>query len=641
MPDRAMPARAQRRATNVIMRALVPIAILAVTLPPLADRVVASGHAAVMEALAAVSPAALLAALAATAASFLGVGRYEATVHRWLGTGAGPGAAAAIGSAAVAVSQTLGSGLLTGTLARWRGMPGLPLLGAARVTAAVSVTFMAALAVLVLLAAGGLGLPGGVTPLVLLPGLAVMILAPALSLAPHRFRAAMPPLGVLAALLALAAADVLAAGAAFWLLLPDDPALSFRAVLPAFALALAAGLLSGTPGGVGPFEITLLTLLPEAPQTGLLAGILGFRLVYFALPAILGAAWLALRPTSVPEVGAPPPLSAGRLRAACRAEAGLARQGELAPLGPGGVMLAGITTQAVVAVSDPLAPVAPGLALDMLSAEALRRARRPLLYKCGARLAAEARGRGWTVLAVAEEAWLDPCAFRLDRPKMRGLRRKLRAAEAAGVTVARATALPLTEMAVVAAEWAAARGGERGFSMGRFSPDHVAAQRVWLARAEGRLLGFVTFHQGAREWTLDLVRLRPDAPDGTAHALVAAALAEAARAGLKRLSLAAVPVERPLPRPLERPAAARSGAGLRRFKSAFNPAWEPLYAAAPGRLALGLGLWDVFWRVHRPLPLPTPTMQRAQDDHDEYRLAAGEARVAWPRATHPLTTRLP
>jgi phosphatidylglycerol lysyltransferase len=356
---------------------------------------------------------------------------------------------------------------------------------------------------------------------------------------------------------------------------------AFRAVLPAFALALAAGLLSGTPGGVGPFEITLLTLLPEAPQTGLLAAILGFRLVYFALPAILGAAWLALRPISVPEVGAPPPLSARRLRAAPgRGRARAAGGTRAARAGRGDAHRhhdAGRRRR-----GDPLAPVAPGLALDMLSAEALRRARRPLLYKCGARLAAEARGRGWTVLAVAEEAWLDPCAFRLDRPEMRGLRRKLRAAEAAGVTVARATALPLTEMAAVAAEWAAARGGERGFSMGRFSPDHVAAQRVWLARAEGRLLGFVTFHQGAREWTLDLVRLRPDAPDGTAHALVAAALAEAARAGLKRLSLAAVPVERPLPRPLERPAAARSGDGLRRFKSAFDPSWETALCRRPG-----------------------------------------------------------
>ncbi len=633
MSDRASAGRAPRRAVATMLRTVLPLAILAATLPPVARHVAESDLASVASAFGAVPPAALLAALAATAASFAAVGRYDAAVHRWLGTGAQPGRAAEVGAASVAVSQTLGFGLVTGALARWRGMPALTLVDAARVTGAVSLTFMAALAVLVLAVSLALGLPADLSAAVLLPGAALLVLAPALSLAPHRYRAAMPSLGLLAALLGLAALDVAAAGAAFWVLLPDHPALSFAAVLPAFVLALAAGLVSGTPGGVGPFEITLLALLPQAPQVELLAAILGFRIVYYALPAVLGAAWLALRPDAAPEADVP--RRDPCLRSAPRAEAGLARQGELRPIGPGGLLLAGITTQAVAAVGDPICPVAPARALDALEAEAAARARAPLLYKCGARLAASARRRGWTVLAVAEEAWIAPGRFSLDRPALRGLRRKLRGAEGAGVSVARGdAALPLAEMAAVAAAWAAARGGERGFSMGRFAPGYVAAQRVYLARAEGRLLGFVTFHEGAREWTLDLVRLDPEAPDGTAHALVAAALADAARAGLPRLSLAAVPVARPLPPALDRRVASRSGEGLRRFKAAFDPSWERLYAAAPGRVALALGLWDVAWRIHRPAPLPAPPMQRPQDGYDDYRVAAGEARVAW--AARPL-----
>jgi phosphatidylglycerol lysyltransferase len=134
----------------------------------------------------------------------------------------------------------------------------------------------------------------------------------------------------------------------------------------------------------------------------------------------------------------------------------------------------------------------------------------------------------------------------------------------------------------------------------------VAGQRVYLARHGDRLVAFLTFHDGAREWTLDLVRALPDAPDGAAYALLAGAIGDAAEAGMPRLSLAAVPAEGRWPPRLARLAGRHTGDGLRRFKSAFDPSWETLYAAAPGRLSLALGLWDVFWRVHRPRPLPAP-----------------------------------
>ena len=354
--------------------------------------------------------------------------------------------------------------------------------------------------------------------------------------------------------------------------------------------------------------MSLLALLPQAPQAELLAATVGFRIVYYALPAIAGAAYLALRPATAPTRAEAPALSPAALRAAPRAEAGLARQGELAPLsGPGAVLLAGVTTQAVVAVGDPIAAVCPSRAIAVLGDTAAARARLPLLYKCGARVAARARGLGWTVIPAAEEAWIAPGRFRLDAPAHRRLRRKLRAAEAAGITVARGGAtLPMDEMEEVAAAWSQAHGGERGFSMGRFSPGYVAGQRVYLARREDRLVAFLTFHEGAREWTLDLVRSRPDAPDGAAYALLSAAIGDAAKAGLPRLSLAAVPVEGRWPPLLVRLAGHRGGDGLRRFKSAFAPSWETLYAAAPGRVSLALGLWDVFWRVHRPRPLPLP-----------------------------------
>jgi phosphatidylglycerol lysyltransferase len=240
MPDRHFSPRAPRRATFSVLRVVLPVAILAATLPPLAAHFAATDAVAVAAALSAVTPVALIAALGATALSLAAVGRYETGIHRWLGTGADRVDAARVGAASVAISQTLGFGLVTGAFARWRGLPGLTLLGAGRATLAVTVTFMAALAVLVIAATLLLGRPAAAPVWVVLPGGAVLLLVPVLSLAPHRFDGAMPPLGLLATLLAVAAVDVAAAGAAFWLLLPPDPALAFAAVLPAFTLALAA-----------------------------------------------------------------------------------------------------------------------------------------------------------------------------------------------------------------------------------------------------------------------------------------------------------------------------------------------------------------------------------------------------------------
>jgi phosphatidylglycerol lysyltransferase len=586
--------------------------------------------AAVGRSLSAVPPAALLLALTATSISFLAAGRFDAAVHRWLGTGADEAAAVRTGAAAVAVSQTTGFGLITGALARWRGLPGLPLIGATRVTAAVTGAFMCALAAAILLAGLVTGLPHGAPDWVLAPGAAVLIVYPVLALLPCRPAGLVPPLALALPLLSIATIDLLAASAAFWILLPPDPAFAAAAVLPAFLLALAAGLVSGTPGGVGPFEITLLALLPGAPQAELLAAIFGFRLVYYAIPGVAGAAWLALRDGDAATAPTSAPLTSATLAAASRAEAGLVRQGDLGVLTTrGGTLVGSVTGQAMVVVGDPIRRVPPGESLAVLGAEASARGRLPLLYKCGARLAGAARASGWAVVPVAEEAWIAPAAFRLATPARRRLRRKLRAAEAAGVEVGhRDGPLPLREMEAVAAEWARSRGGERGFSMGRFAPGYASAQRVYLAHHAGRLAAFVTFHQGAREWTLDLVRARDDAPDGTTFALVAAAIADAAAARLPRVSLAAVRAEG-----LWHPAASRLARriapdGLRQFKAAFDPAWETLYAAAPGRLSLALGLWDVAWRIRRPIPLPAATMQEAQDRHENYPVAAGRPCMA-------------
>jgi phosphatidylglycerol lysyltransferase len=140
--------------------------------------------------------------------------------------------------------------------------------------------------------------------------------------------------------------------------------------------------------------------------------------------------------------------------------------------------------------------------------------------------------------------------------------------------------------------------------MGRFAPFYVGAQRVWLARAGGRIVAFATFHEGGAEWVLDLMRWDAGAPDGTMHALVARATGDAAGAGVGRVSLAALPCP-PRCGPARRLFLRLGGAeGLARFKSAFAPRAETLYIAAPSWPALGLALADILRAVHRPGPLP-------------------------------------
>lgn len=156
-------------------------------------------------------------------------------------------------------------------------------------------------------------------------------------------------------------------------------------------------------------------------------------------------------------------------------------------------------------------------------------------------MAAAARRAGWATLPLAREAWLDPAGFSTDGSSRRQLRRKLRKAEAAGVVVSAAKTAPLADMDRVARAWAKARGGERGFSMGTWDPATLPWSRVFLARRDGKPIGFLTLHANNNEWTLDLMRQLPDAPDGTMHLMLTQAITAAGDAGIARLSLAAVP----------------------------------------------------------------------------------------------------
>lgn len=545
-------------------------------------------------------------ALLATAVSFWAVGRYDAVVHRMIGTKTDTKTAHRAGIAGIAISQTLGLGVLTGALVRWRMLPDATLWQSTRLSAAVAASFLAGWAVvtglaLLLFAPDMLG--GRMVAALPVVGAVALIIA---SLAGRKINVMgrqinWPSLTSIFSIFSLSVVDTAAAALALYVLLPDAASLPLTTLYPAFLLALGAALISGTPGGVGPFEVTLLALLPSIGAEPMLGAILAYRVVYYALPAILAVILLARgpRPTgqATPKLHIPPRSEQKRLiHNAPFAEANLLRQGGKMLLSQGletPHLLVSQTQQALVALRDPLCTSSPEMALQSLVSTANSHAKFACLYKCSARMAAVARQSGFFVLPIAYEAWLDPRSFSAQTSNHRQLRRKLRKAQKAGITTTHTTTLPLQDMARVSADWVARSGGERGFSMGLFTPEFVQSQRCYLAMQDGQLQGFITLNTCETEWSLDLMRQTAAAPDGIMHALLAHALEDAAALTLPRLSLASVPFEHQNKVLRKLVQSACDSAGLKQFKSAFAPHWQTLYMATPNRLQFAVSAFDI------------------------------------------------
>ncbi len=598
MVDGYSASRGALRRAFSLRKNSVPLLIAALCLLILYQKLDGTDAGALALSLGRVEPWQWAGACLATALSFLAVGQYDTLFHGWLRTGVKPGRAFRAGTSAIALAQTLGFGLATGTFARWRALPELSFGTALKLTHCVSFSFMGALGIIVaaVLAAGGQPWAWGVAAIALV-GIGA---AAALSLfRPVWCPVVLPPLGLMTKLVLLTAADLVFMACAFYILVPAETGLPFWPLFRAFVIALGAGLVLGTPGGVGPFELTLIALLPMVPETELVAAVVAFRLVYFALPACLGALVLARPSAAAPAEPRHPAPAAPQLRAEATGLAHL--PGHELAWQSGRALHMAEASQTLVTIGDPATGgvLQPG---DLRAATDAARERGlfPSLYKIGARSAAVARSAGWSVLLISEDASIDPASFNTDGASRRQLRRNLGKAEKAAVHIVEVTDLPINEMASVARDWAERCGGERGFSMGRFDRDHVGRQKCFLAYRDGDLTAFVTFHVTADEWALDLMRDRRGSGQGTMHALIVAAIRAARERGVARVSLAAMPLANP-PALLNR---AQDMDGLRRFKLSFAPDVSPLYLAAPAPHLLALAGADILLRIRSP---ETPT----------------------------------
>lgn len=563
-----------------------------------------------------------LAALAAVGISFWAVAQYDVIAHRHFGTNVPAPVARGTGAAAITVAQTTGFGPAVGAALRWRMIGGLGSAKIIQVTAFVTATFCAAWAILAVGAVAPILLERPALSLLIIPCLLVLGCLTLIRF--HRVRVGkryvrLPTVRAFLSLVAFAAIDVICAGTALKLLLPPDFGPDLVTLVAAFTLALGAGMIGGTPGGVGPFEMTLIWLLPQTPIEDLAAALIAFRLVYYAVPCVFGALWALLAPRhtafSAPELEA--------TLTGPRPEFGIAAQNDHSALS--GFAAEGVALRTPHSLALFLGPLEGSLSqlIPELRRAAREENRIPCLYKIEARDARDMRDAGWTVLPFAMEAHINPATHRLDGPQFRQLRRQVRKAEQNGVRVARLTDPDWERLTEIHSRWEDAHGAERGLTMGRFCPIYLSDKPLYGAWQGDRLIAFTSWLRSDGSMSLDVTRHMPDAPHGTMHALIHHVIATAAAHDISDISLAAVPHP-------NTPHWIENSAGLSRFKSSFAPTWRPLYFAAPNALAMTLCAADLRQTIVRPPPL----RRSVQDlwDLDAMVSAPRHATVAPPTA---------
>lgn len=538
-----------------------------------------------------------------TALSFRAIGTYDVLVHKVLNTRQPAHLARGAGVKAIALSQTLGFGAITSALVRWRCLPHLPAVQIARLSATVSLSFLVGLAAVAGLVIPLSGLMAWSWPFALVGIVAVLALALLGKLA-YRSGWIPSPLRrrTLLALLLATAADTAFAAAALWMLWPE--AISFHLLFAAYLVALGAGLMSNTPGGVGAFDLTLLALVPVNDDAATMAAILAFRVIYYALPATLALVSL-LRPM--------PMASHAPLQ---HDEAALAMQDAIVQHHPKGPLL----TLPAFGAGAVMGDLPRGMTIADLNSPHPK-----AIYKCSALQAAQARRAGWAVLRCARDAIISLDDWTILGPERRQLRRALRFFAGSGLTIREIR--HFDRLRPIAESWAKDHGGERGLSMGRFCETYLRRQRVFAAFDHQRPIAFVSFHHGPR-WTLDLMRHGRDVPTGTMQALICAAIDAARADGATSLSLSSVPAPEPHFPYAKR--AVQDAAGLVRFKSAFAPDWQPRYICGRTHVHLFATMVTLAFGILRPAPLARP--HSVHPDNEDYSFAP------LPASCEPLLT---
>lgn len=288
---------------------MVSVVILCVALWFLHRELAGLSHEAIVAHIKSIPLPALLASIGFTVASYLVLTLYDFVALRHFGLTVPYPKAALTGFMAYAVGHNVGLVALSGGSIRYR-LYSLAGLSAAEIAGAiVFITVTFGLGASGLIGIALLLLPAAQTavlklPAVLLVSTGVLFLAvPGAYLAVSllrrapieigNWRVAVPRPQIALAQLGISVADLAFAAATLYVLLAPVLEIGFFPFLGIYLLALAAGLLSSIPGGIGVFEAVLVAALPDVDKSALLGTIIVYRLIYYVAPLALALVLLA------------------------------------------------------------------------------------------------------------------------------------------------------------------------------------------------------------------------------------------------------------------------------------------------------------------------------------------------------------
>jgi phosphatidylglycerol lysyltransferase len=224
---------------------------------------------------------------------------------------------------------------------------------------------------------------------------------------------------------------------------------------------------------------------------------------------------------------------------------------------------------------------------------------RPVFYQVRAENLPFYMDIGLTAIKLGEEARVDLLRFDIDAKgkEMKDLRYTWNRGGRDGLSleIHEPGQAPLEELKIISDAWLTGKNvREKGFSLGRFSPEYLQYFRVAIIRFEGKPVAFANLLETSRKdlASLDLMRAHPEAPKLTMEFMMVGLILHYKQNGYGRFSLGMVPLSGLQPR-RGAPLTQRLGSmvfrrgeqlynfqGLRRFKDKFQPDWEPRYMAA-------------------------------------------------------------
>ena len=241
-----------------------------------------------------------LACLAATVISFMALAAYEVSAaHIVMGRKFYWGTAACVGAICNALANTLGFHALTASAVRYRfyKRKGLSNGDTARIMSLASTGIMLGFAAIIAIAllnnppnTGGWGMYAGMAMVLALGGFVAWLHKKPRTITFVNWVFIFPDSkGALLQML-IGLVEMTAAIAALYFLLPASSETGFFEFGLVYIGAVILGMISGVPGGLGIFEVTMLSVFPDGDKSGLMAALLLYRLIYNILPFCLGLA---------------------------------------------------------------------------------------------------------------------------------------------------------------------------------------------------------------------------------------------------------------------------------------------------------------------------------------------------------------